>query len=61
MVKFLHYLRAEYRLLFGFCPQCNSDAPALYYCPVCNYYSQMYPPTKETKQGWRERWRELNK
>jgi hypothetical protein len=23
--------------VWGFCPYCNSDAPDLYDCPVCNY------------------------
>ena len=27
----------KWRLLFGFCPECNSDAPKLYDCPVCQY------------------------
>ena len=27
----------KWRLLFGFCPECNSDAPKLYECPVCCY------------------------
>lgn len=29
--------RGRLRLNFGFCPQCNSDAPKLYDCPVCNW------------------------
>jgi hypothetical protein len=24
-------------MLFGFCPACNSQAPALYDCKVCHY------------------------
>lgn len=33
LVKFA----GKFRLLFGFCPECNSDAPKLYECPVCCY------------------------
>lgn len=56
-IKFLYLkLRAKYRVLFGFCPKCNSDAPELYDCSVCNYYSQAsgdkYPPSKSTKDKW---------
>jgi hypothetical protein len=25
------------RMQMGFCPRCNSDAPGLYECPVCQY------------------------
>ena len=25
------------KLLVGWCPACNSDAPGLYSCPVCEY------------------------
>lgn len=25
----------KFRLLFKFCPECNSDAPKVYDCPVC--------------------------
>jgi hypothetical protein len=27
---------AKYRLLFGFCPNCNSDAPKKDNCKICN-------------------------
>jgi hypothetical protein len=27
----------SFRYFFGFCPKCNSDAPELYSCPVCQY------------------------
>lgn len=38
-------LRGRFRLLFGFCPNCNSDAPKIYDCKVCEggkYYLQNY-------------------
>lgn len=33
--KRLHRLRGLLRLAFGFCPRCNSDAPAKDFCSVC--------------------------
>lgn len=47
------------QLMFGFCPACNSSAPELYGCKVCEYYStaggKPFPLTKETKAIWWER------
>jgi len=51
LTKFIHWKR----LLLGFCPKCNSDAPELYDCPVCEFYSGTYPPSKETKEKWKKR------
>ncbi len=52
----LLYVRARYRLLFNCCPLCNSDAPELDTCPICNSYHQargdQYPPSMITKQKW---------
>lgn len=30
-------VRGRIRLLFGFCPDCNSDAPAMYDCNICDF------------------------
>ena len=48
----LRRLQGRWRLWWGFCPQCNSDAPELYACPVCEYYHGEYPPSAETKAAW---------
>lgn len=37
MLKTLKIINGRWRLLFGLCPECNSDAPELYDCPVCEY------------------------
>ena len=37
----LHRAIGRYRLMWGFCPRCNSDAPAVYSCSVCK---QVYEP-----------------
>jgi len=52
LVLLLKKLRGRWRLWWGFCPHCNSDAPELYDCPVCEYYRGAYPPSPETKQRW---------
>ena len=30
-------LRGRWRMLWGLCPACNSDAPELYACRVCGF------------------------
>jgi len=58
----------RWRLLCGFCPRCNSDAPHVYHCAVCkqvhipgqtatqNNNRQSYPPTRATKALWWYTW-----
>lgn len=52
----LEYLKALYRVMLGFCPLCNSDAPELYDCPICNgrhsARGDKFPPPKATKSLW---------
>ena len=47
-------LIAKYRLSFGLCPKCNSDAPEIDNCDVCESYRTSYDgmPTKELKEIW---------
>lgn len=51
--KLLLKIVGKWRLLFGFCPQCNSDAPELYACPVCNY-------NKTPKISWWAMYKSIN-
>lgn len=48
------------RLLYGFCPLCNSDAPEIYDCPLCEgrhaAKGDNFPPAKEVKAAWRKEW-----
>lgn len=37
MYKFLKIISGGWHYMFGFCPECNSSAPYLYDCPVCEY------------------------
>ena len=52
----IRYLIGKTRIRLGFCPLCNSDAPELYTCPCCNFYSSAsgdpFPPTLATKSDW---------
>lgn len=55
----LSYAAGKWRLMLGMCPMCNSDAPEIDSCPVCNSYhssrGDKFPPEKSTKEKW---WRE---
>lgn len=33
----LRYVIGKYKLLWGWCPSCNSDAPEVYTCQVCKF------------------------
>lgn len=48
----------KWRLLWGFCPECNSDAPDLYECAVCQFYKGHFPPSEAVKQEWWMRWKQ---
>ena len=40
-MKYLRLIRGWVRLyVWGLCPLCNHDAPALYDCVVCEYYGK---------------------
>lgn len=54
-IKFLICkIQGKWRLLFGFCPACNSDAPEMYDCTVCQWYrtSDHGMPSKTLKKIW---------
>lgn len=59
-MKYIALLAGKYRLFWGLCPWCNSDAPHLYDCPICEYYNGKYPPPKELKNKWWKRFKEHN-
>lgn len=52
--RFLRLVRGFLRCygIGAFCPECNSDAPRLYDCPVCEYYTEPYPATFDTRAEW---------
>ena len=63
-LKYLSLVRAYKRIYLGFCPICNSDAPDVYDCGMCDGYQSAsgdaWPPTKETKSEWWSRYKEVN-
>lgn len=54
------------RIAMGFCPKCNSDAPELNSCSVCQSYRSSdfgneFPPSKIRKEEWWNRFMEETK
>lgn len=49
-------LRGGWRLAWGFCPKCNSDAPAKDTCTVCRWtyvlYPVVFPPPPPLRKVW---------
>lgn len=61
IAKFFKDLNARWRMTFGFCPECNSDAPEMDKCKICNgWFSgsspEGFPPKKERIESWRRRY-----
>lgn len=52
------FLRSRWRMFFGFCPACNTDAPETDTCPICEHYRTPHPPSASTKREWRNRYDE---
>lgn len=59
MIRLLKLWIGRWRLSWNLCPACNSDAPALYRCPVCHGYSgsrgDPWPPSPEEMEDWRKK------
>jgi hypothetical protein len=55
MKRLFLFLRSRWRMRFGFCPACNSDAPAIDTCPICHSYRipDPFPPSNRTLRDWR--------
>lgn len=56
-MKILRKAIGRVRLFFGFCPKCNSDAPEVDHCKVCEGYSvgvlgYTFPPLPATRERW---------
>jgi hypothetical protein len=59
MERFLIQLKMitpRFRVFLGFCPLCNSDAPELDCCPLCDGYHRIngdeYPPPTSLRRDW---------
>lgn len=48
----LSLMQAKSRVRRCMCPMCNSDAPELYDCPVCDWYKGPFPPSKGLRAKW---------
>lgn len=62
VVSFLRRLRGRWRLWWGLCPACNSDAPEIDSCQVCFAYrtsTTYHPPSAWVLLCWRRRWERL--
>lgn len=46
MSKLRKKIIGRWRLLFGNCPKCNSDAPEMYDCNICDYKNNYNNRTK---------------
>lgn len=55
----LQRLRAWWRVLFGFCPECNSDAPKIDTCSVCDSWRGDFPPEWSVRMFWLTNWESL--
>ncbi len=57
--RLLIEMRARIRIAFGFCPNCNSDAPEMHTCWVCHGYTWNKDgvPTPAVKRKWLHRWK----
>ena len=54
-------IRGNRRIRHNQCPSCNSDAPAVDTCPVCESYDarnkwDVYPPEGWRKMEWQKRY-----
>jgi hypothetical protein len=59
LVLFLARIRGSRRIRYNQCPACNSDAPEVDDCPVCESYDardkwDVYPPEGWRKLDWRK-------
>lgn len=60
MFKLIKKVRAWVRIhIWGFCPECNSDAPYLYDCEICGYDTGSPFSKKRRRELW-VRWKEFN-
>lgn len=61
LLRMYVYIRAYCRvMIWGFCPHCNSSAPLLYDCPVCNYDTKNPFIMSKRKELW-GKWKIMNK
>jgi hypothetical protein len=61
-MKVNNWIIGKWRLVWKLCPNCNSDAPKLYDCEVCNYDTQSFHRWNKTiKNLWWNKYVKLKK
>jgi len=60
LLERLELFCAKLRIRMNVCPECNSDAPELDHCPVCEGYRDGYPPADHIKGRWLLNWMHLH-
>lgn len=53
MIDWLVYQRGMWRIRFGFCPICNSDAPELDTCKFCDGFRGYRDKTARRELEWK--------
>lgn len=48
----LRKLVAYWRAFRGYCPRCNSDAPELDTCLICERWRGSFPPSNQLAARW---------
>ncbi len=56
MKRWFLMLLGRWRMWWGCCPLCNSDAPELYSCPVCDWWEGNRQPAVYEPIGTRSVW-----
>jgi len=52
-INLLRFWNGWKRAKLGFCPMCNSDAPEMYDCQICEPYElRAYPVDAATRELW---------
>ena len=49
-MNIIKILFGRWRNMWGFCPKCNSDAPEVYTCDVCDGNRDFYPSKQIRKE-----------
>jgi len=61
-MTFFKKLQGRWRLLLGFCPKCNSNAPEIYTCNVCDYKNNYWGrKISEDRKYWWNRFIAVDK
>ena len=60
--RFFRLLRGRWRLFWGACPACRSDAPGMYSCRVCEWWEPRHRNLNQSgvpPEQWWQRFKEM--